>query len=334
MKFFLRAGAVLKSFYGKYNPYLDGLLRFLFAMLSFMTVFFHTGYNQVISNPVIAVLLAVVCAFLPVTAVPVLTCTLLVIEFLSVSVEVAAIACVILAMMVLLYFIFKAGDSWIMTLTMLVCLWGVPALALPVALVISPLQVLVAVFGCVLYGLIIVVKKDISVLSAQTGSLTLLGRVNLLLTDLFTHQRFLLVLAVLAASLIVIAFIRRAKFNHAGAFAMAVGIFIFIVSYMGGCYLLELSVNYVLLAVSLAGAGLCAFVMLYMIRNFDFKRTEEVQFEDDEYFYFVKAVPKATIPVTKKKEEVITQTKLDTFSVDDEKLFRRHKDEQKGEENG
>ena len=131
-----------------------------------------------------------------------------------------------------------------------------------------------------------------------------------------------------------IAFIRRAKFNHAGAFAMAVGIFIFIVSYMGGCYLLELSVSYGLLAVSLAGAAVGAFVILYMIRNLDFKRTEEVQFEDDEYYYFVKAVPKATIPVMKKKEEVITQTKLDTFSVDDDKLFRKHKDEQKGEENG
>ena len=334
MKLLLKARTALKSFYGKYNIYLDGLFRFAFSLIAFMTVFYYTGYNQTLTSPVIAVLLALVCAFLPFSAISVVTALLIVVEFLSVSVEVAAITCVILAMMLLLYFIFRAGDSWLMVVTMLACLWGIPAVCLPMALLIAPIQVIVAVFGCVLYGLLIIVKKDISVLSSQTGSLTLAGRINLLLSDLFTSNRFLLIVAVLAASMILIAFIRRAKFNHAGITAMGAGTLVFIVSYLGGSYTMELTVNYYLLAVSVILAAAAAYLILYVIRSMDYKRTEEVQFEDDEYYYFVKAVPKMMIPVTKKKEEVITQTKLDTFSINTDELFRTHRDETKGEDNG
>ncbi len=333
MKFLLRTRTVLKTFYGKYNIYLDGLLRFVFALLSFMTVFYYTGYNQTLTSPVIAVMLALVCAFMPISAIPILTCLLIVAEFLSVSMEVAAITVVIMVMMLLLYFIFRAGDSWMMVLTMLTCLWGIPAVCLPVALLIAPIQVIVVVFGCVLYGLIAVVKKDVSVLSSQTGSLSLAGRVNLLLNDLVTNQRLLLVLTVLAASMIMIAFIRRAKMDRAGTVAMIIGTIIFFVGLLLGSYTMELTVNYYLLGISLVISSFTAFLILYIFKGLDFKRTEEVQFEDDDYYYFVKAVPKTMIPVTKKKEEVITKTKLDTFSINTDELFRKHRDEQKGEEN-
>ena len=33
----------------------------------------------------------------------------------------------------------------------------------------------------------------------------------------------------------------------------------------------------------------------------DYSRTEKVQFEDDEYYYYVKAVPKAIVAGTDKK---------------------------------
>ena len=37
----------------------------------------------------------------------------------------------------------------------------------------------------------------------------------------------------------------------------------------------------------------------------DYSRTERVQFEDDEYYYYVKAVPKNTVALTEKKVKKI-----------------------------
>ena len=37
----------------------------------------------------------------------------------------------------------------------------------------------------------------------------------------------------------------------------------------------------------------------------DYSRTEYVQFEDDEYYYYVKAVPKNTVAVPQKRVKTI-----------------------------
>ena len=39
--------------------------------------------------------------------------------------------------------------------------------------------------------------------------------------------------------------------------------------------------------------------------NVDYSRTEYVQFEDDEYYYYVKAVPKNTVTAPQKRVKTI-----------------------------
>ena len=60
--------------------------------------------------------------------------------------------------------------------------------------------------------------------------------------------------------------------------------------------------------------GLLVSVMLAMIYNFfffsvDYTRTEYVQFEDDDYYYYVKAVPKIAISRTDVKVQEINKVK-------------------------
>ena len=40
---------------------------------------------------------------------------------------------------------------------------------------------------------------------------------------------------------------------------------------------------------------LIAMVVQFFAFNVDYSRTEKVQFEDDEYYYYVKAIPKITV---------------------------------------
>ena len=45
----------------------------------------------------------------------------------------------------------------------------------------------------------------------------------------------------------------------------------------------------------IAVSGLLAGVYRFFVFHVDYSRTEYTQFEDDEYFYYVKAVPKVTV---------------------------------------
>ena len=42
---------------------------------------------------------------------------------------------------------------------------------------------------------------------------------------------------------------------------------------------------------------LISFVIQFLFMNLDYARTERVQFEDDDYYYYVKAVPKKMVAV-------------------------------------
>ena len=47
-------------------------------------------------------------------------------------------------------------------------------------------------------------------------------------------------------------------------------------------------------------------VLQFFVFNVDYTRTEYVQFEDDEYYYYVKAIPKNSVTKSKKTVKKIT----------------------------
>ena len=46
-------------------------------------------------------------------------------------------------------------------------------------------------------------------------------------------------------------------------------------------------------------------ILEFFFYNLDYSRIERVQFEDDEYYYYVKAVPKNTVSVPQKRVKTI-----------------------------
>ena len=58
-----------------------------------------------------------------------------------------------------------------------------------------------------------------------------------------------------------------------------------------------------------AAAVLIGLGMEFFLFHLDYTRTERVQFEDDEYYYYVKAVPKVLLPTKKKRVKQINKRK-------------------------
>ena len=51
------------------------------------------------------------------------------------------------------------------------------------------------------------------------------------------------------------------------------------------------------------------FLIEFLCFNLDYSRTEKVQFEDDEYYYYVKAVPKVNLSSKEKQIKKISGKK-------------------------
>ena len=68
-------------------------------------------------------------------------------------------------------------------------------------------------------------------------------------------------------------------------------------------------VSYVSIAVSACLGILVGLVLEFLFFSVDYSRTENIQFEDDEYYYYVKAVPKVGVSAPEKEVKRITGNK-------------------------
>ena len=76
-------------------------------------------------------------------------------------------------------------------------------------------------------------------------------------------------------------------------------------------------VNIVPLLLGLVLAGLLAELYRFLIFSVDYTRTEYSQFEDDDYYYYVKAVPKITVAAPEPKTQTINTPKRSKRSADE-----------------
>ena len=63
-----------------------------------------------------------------------------------------------------------------------------------------------------------------------------------------------------------------------------------------------------------AAAVVVGLLMEFFLFHLDYTRTERVQFEDDEYYYYVKAVPKVFVAKKDKRVKRITPKNRTTVS--------------------
>ena len=102
-------------------------------------------------------------------------------------------------------------------------------------------------------------------------------------------------------TLVIVYIIRKMSIEHAWAVAIIFGILFEAVGMIAGDMVLGINGKTVMILVGSVISCLIAFVIQFLFFNLDYSRTERLQFEDDEYYYYVKAVPKAIVAGTDKK---------------------------------
>ena len=113
------------------------------------------------------------------------------------------------------------------------------------------------------------------------------------------HDRSLIVLAIaLAAALIAVWFIRLLAVNYAWIAAITVGCIVELVCLLAGEMMFSAQIDIVSVFVGIVLSFVLAQIVRYFIFNMDYLRVENVQFEDEDYYYYVKAVPKMMFPLT------------------------------------
>ena len=247
------------------------------------------------NNLVMAILISVICAFLPVGFTIVMLSLFMVAHLYAISVEFALIALCVVLLMYLLYFRFASQSGYLLILTVFMC-WIKMPFVLPVAvgLCSSVISVVPVSFGVIIYYIINTASVYETAVTNKSLTESML-QVSYLIESLVKNKQLFLVMAALAVTIIIVYIVRRLKIDYAWGYAIAIGSVAQFVVVVLGEILLKTGLNIILIVISVILGALAGYICNILFFAVDFRRTEYVQYEDDEYYYYVKAVPKINV---------------------------------------
>ena len=292
--------------YGKYEAYITPLLKFVLALVTFLLINTNIGYMKTISRFPIACILAAICAVLPVNALIAIAMLVILADLYALSVEVCLVGLLLFLAIYFIYFRFspKSGFNAIL---MPVCFkMGIPYIV-PVGsgLLGELYSVASVVCGTVIYFFLHGVHENETVLSQASEGGT--SKIKVALNQFLGNKEMFLVAAVLAATMVVVYIIRRMEIDNAWTVAWISGILFETIGLIAGYMLLGIKGKVIRVIIGGAVSCVIAAVIQFLLFNVDYTRTERLQFEDDEYYYYVKAVPKAVIAGSDKQVKHFTK---------------------------
>lgn len=290
----------IKLIYSKYEAFIVPVLKFLLAFITFSTLNSRMGYMTRIDDMRIMLIAALTCSFLPVGLMVLMAAVFSLMHMYALSMEVALVGLCMYLIMYLLFFRFSPKDSLVVVLTPLLFSMKIPyVVPIAVGLLCGPASIVSV--GCgiaVFYLLRMVIDSAPNIRIMEEGEI--LEKVRFMVEGILGNKAMLVMIAAFVVTVLVVYLIRRMSVDYSWTIAMVTGAMINVVLLLIGdlLYDVNLSMGSVLLG------SLLALVVAKVIEFFrfcvDYSRTEKVQFEDDEYYYYVKAVPKMTVSVPTK----------------------------------
>ena len=294
----------LIRFYGKNEIYLLPVIKFVFALFTFLMINNSIGYMKFISRTPVALILALVCSVIPVNGMIVLAALVSLLDFYALSLEVCLVGLLLFAVIYFIYFRFAPKSGFNAILTPICFKLHIPYIV-PVGtgLLSEAYSVISVACGTVLYFFIRGVGENANALgSAAEESDSSASKIVIALNQLVGNKEMYLVLVIFVIAALMVYLIRRLDIEHAWTIALMSGILFEMIGLTAGYLLLGISGRTVGVIAGSIVSGLIAFLIEFLFFNLDYSRTEKLQFEDDEYYYFVKAIPKSL--VTEKDKQI------------------------------
>ena len=297
----------VKNFYVKYEVYLKPCVKCFMALVSLVTINISMGYMSVLGHPAIVLVAALMCSFMPKNFVVLVSAVWVLLQSYALAAECALVAAAVFVIMFLVYFRLVPKDTMVVLLTPLFFALKVPYV-MPVAMGLlgGPMTAISVSCGVVVYYIIKFMVDNVTIFSAmdaETGS----QKLKIMLDGIMDNKAMMITMIVFMLVLIIVYVIRRLSVDYAWTIAIISGISVCAVLLLVCEFIMEVQFSVIAIALgSIVSFFICMGIQ-FLEFNVDYTRTEIVQFEDDEYYYYVKAVPKNVVAAPEKKVKRINK---------------------------
>ena len=299
----------IKNFISKYEVYLKPLMKLILALASLMMINSKIGYMHRLDNISIVLIVALMCSFMPMNFIIFVAAVFTVLHLYALSLECAAIALVLFLVLFLLYFRFSPKDTLVVLLTPMCFVLKIPyAVPLTMGLIGTPASAISVGCGVIVSYLISYIADSATALSGMDTE-DIITKVRYIVDGLLNNKEMLLTIFAFAVTIMIAYLIKRMSINYAWTIAMIAGAIVDVMILLVGDLMFDTNVSIIGIIIGTVFSMLIAKVVEFFAFHVDYSRVEKVQFEDDEYYYYVKAVPKITVATPSKTVKRINTPK-------------------------
>ncbi len=290
----------IKIFYSRNELYILPVAKFLLAFVALVTVNAKLGYMAKLDNLAIVLIVSLLCSFLPSGCMVLFVTLFSLLHLYELALEAAVVGLCIYMVLFLVFFRFCSKNSIVLIMTSLLCMLGLPyIMPIAVGLLGSPVSAIAIGCGILIYYFLASIVNIAPTLKTVDES-EIMSRVRLIIDELLNNKVMLVVVTACVITMIAVYVIRRLSINQSWTIAMVAGALIDMVILLIGDFVYDTNLSVIgAILGSILAVGI-AKVIEFFAFCVDYSRTEVVQFEDDEYYYYVKAVPKMTVTATEK----------------------------------
>lgn len=305
---------ILMTLYSKYEVYITPLLKFLLAFIALLLINARVGYMDSIDRMAVVLIVALMCSFMPMNFIVVVSALFILLHLYSFSLECAVVVGVGFLLMFLLYLRFSPKDTLVVVLMPICFLIKIPyVIPLAMGLIGTPASAVSVACGIIAYYMIHYVTQNVSVIAAMAAADEgTAAKFRFIIDGILKNKGMVVTIAAFAVTVIIVYLIRRLSIDYAWTIAMVAGVVVNIMVLLVGDLMFDTNEGLFGVIFGNIVSVLLAIVLQFFVFNVDYSRTEKVQFEDDEYYYYVKAVPKVVVSRPQKKVKQINSQKSKT----------------------
>lgn len=292
------------------DPYIVMAAKAITALTVLLSINAAFPYRALLSRGLIVAAVSLLCSILPWTYITVFGVLFVLGQLSALSLEAFVFFLVIAVILAVLSYVTLPGCGILLALLPVLLSWKIPTAAVLLAGLFGGITAFVSVAGgTAVYYVLKLIADNAAVLSGEqtvTASgetvSTLVQRLLLLVKGVLGHEEMLAAVLVFGLTTLLVHLLSRADVDYARVIAVGAGAVFCPALMMAASQLAGVRMSAGMVFLSAFVGLLVSLAALFLTVSLDYPHTEKVRFEDDDYYYFVKAVPKIKLPEEQAKK--------------------------------
>ncbi len=295
------------QFYKMYEKIFIAMAKFITVIYMLIEINSTIGYAPLLTRGYMIGVIACIGAVLPIQYIMIGAMFIITIHLLSFNLFIGLGMGLICLCLYIFYIRLYPRESLVIILTILAFRLNLHYAVPIIAGLFGGFQVVVAILiGILSVFSIQCIEPIVQVALKAEDSLKLcLDSLNIIGTQVVQNPTMLATMSILLVVFCIVFIVKRQMIDYAPYMAIVIGGAMNMLGFVIAILFLNVQVNVLLMVVMSILSVVIASIIQFMSKSLDYSRSETVQFEDEDNFYFVKVVPKIKVQVDCTKIEKI-----------------------------